>query len=62
MRRELTSEERCLAAFEKWWPHNDEDMAVVDQIGQLNHDDWARLGWQACWRYLESRITEFIEN
>lgn len=55
--------DRCEEAFKKWYPVNDEDLAHVDQIGQLTRDDWAFLGWKACWRYLqENAYKEFIER
>lgn len=51
----LTSEERCRKAF-------DSRIWTTPVIGLPN--DMIREilyhGWQACWRYLEARVTEFV--
>lgn len=61
-RTSLTSEERCRKAFEQWYPkrHQGEDGLYYDDGGiGLEHVAWN--SWQAAWKYLESRVTEFIE-
>jgi hypothetical protein len=53
----LTSEERCRKAFE-------EVEMSRPEINSLDSESlvWYRMGWKACWRYLESRVTEFVTS
>jgi hypothetical protein len=50
----LTSEERCRKAFEKLFPLPEATWAPETRAM------W--LGWEACWRYCESRIAEYIAS
>jgi len=54
--RKLTSEERCRKEFlTRFGP----DTAWKEEPAK-----WAGLviGWQACWRYLESRVAEYVQS
>jgi hypothetical protein len=53
--RKLTSEERCRKAFEEQFP-------VVHANRYHPDTDGIWQGWVACWKYLEQRVTEFVES
>jgi hypothetical protein len=52
----LTSEQRCRTAFKERWGS--------EPISEQDHRAWVyhMEGWMSCWRYLESRVTEFVET
>ena len=54
--RKLTSEERCRKAFENRFGAEPELEPDADYWA-LNFE-----GWAAAWKYLESCVTEFIEQ
>jgi len=48
--------ERCVKAFEERWGPR--------PVDQASYTAWVyhMEGWMSAWRYLESRVTEFIET
>jgi hypothetical protein len=55
----LTSEERCRKAFEAWIGGS-----YLEQIARNPQTDrhHAWMGWNACWRYLQEHVKEYIEG
>jgi hypothetical protein len=51
----LTSEERCRRAFERTFSLP-ADEPTITPAGAF----W--VGWRECWKYLESRVEEFIRE
>jgi hypothetical protein len=62
--RKLTSEQRCQKVFDEWlkqtiWA----DTSMNWPFGANTEAELVlRNCWQACWKYLESRVTEFIHE
>ncbi len=54
----LTSEERCRKAFEEWFAKGDSPVTPI--MG--GYYERMFIAWAAAWHYLESRVTEFIEQ
>lgn len=62
----LTSEQRCQRAFDEWY-YDDIREWYESAAGDArdNEDVRAAMAWVAwshCWRYLESRVTEFVQS
>lgn len=51
-----SSEERCRKAFLATFGYNAPALIDGTAIDALWH------GWKECWRYLESRVTDFIQE
>lgn len=51
-----SSEERCRKAFEEWMGGT-----VFTEADPLTRE-FMRRTWNACWKYLESRVTDFIQE
>ena len=59
----LTSEERCHRAYAQWFMEQPPILlGAEDTFDYDSYERGARNAWQACWRYLESRVSEFIRE
>ena len=54
--RNLSSEERCRKAFEeRWGPRPVDEPSYQAWVYHLE-------GWGSAWRYLESRVEEYVKS
>jgi hypothetical protein len=58
--RKLTSEERCWKAFDAW----EKTIKAANSTHGWNVRDSeiALFSWDACWKYLQSNLKEYIES
>lgn len=56
-KHKLSSEQRCEKAFLEWFVRSGPVTPIAGP-----YYDWQRNAWNAAWKYLESRVSEFVQS